>query len=54
MLGNPFGDRGKSNDDQVLGQLSAGYMLTDDRRAYTRVACGYKPSGYNISAYCGS
>ncbi len=48
MLGNPFGDRGKSNDDQVLGQLSAGYMLTDDWRVYTRVARGYKPSGYNI------
>lgn len=35
MLGNPFGDQGKSNDDQVLGQLSAGYMLTDDWRVYT-------------------
>ena len=40
MLGNPFGDQGKSNDDQVLGQLSAGYMLTDDWRVYTRVAQG--------------
>ena len=39
---------GKSNDDQVLGQLSAGYMLTDDWKVYTRVARGYKPSGYNI------
>ena len=48
MLGNPFGDQGQSNDDQVLGQLSAGYMLTDDWRVYTRVAQGYKPSGYNI------
>ncbi|VEB84428.1 putative outer membrane receptor [Citrobacter koseri] len=48
MLGNPFGDQGKSNDDQVLGQLSAGYMLTDDWRVYTRIAQGYKPSGYNI------
>ena len=48
MLGNPFGDRGKSNDDQVLGQLSAGYVLTDDWRVYTRIAQGYKPSGYNI------
>ncbi|HBM9150668.1 TPA: TonB-dependent receptor [Klebsiella oxytoca] len=48
MLGNPFGDRGKSSDDHVLGQLSAGYMLTDDWRVYTRVAQGYKPSGYNI------
>lgn len=48
MLGKPFGDQGKSNDDQVLGQLSAGYMLTDDWRVYTRVAQGYKPSGYNI------
>ncbi|HIF0472561.1 TPA: siderophore yersiniabactin receptor FyuA [Klebsiella pneumoniae] len=48
MLGNPFGDQGKINDDQVLGQLSAGYMLTDDWRVYTRVAQGYKPSGYNI------
>ncbi len=37
----------KSNDDQVLGQLSAGYMLTDDWRVYTR-SPGYKPSGYNI------
>lgn len=48
MRGNPFGDQGKSNDNQVLGQLSAGYMLTDDWRVYTRVAQGYKPSGYNI------
>ncbi|MCW9458554.1 TonB-dependent receptor [Klebsiella michiganensis] len=48
MLGNPFGDQGKSNDDRVLGQLSAGYLLTDDWRVYTRVAQGYKPSGYNI------
>ncbi|MEC5341933.1 siderophore yersiniabactin receptor FyuA [Brenneria populi] len=48
VLGNLFGDSGKSNDDQVLGQLSAGYMLTDDWRVYTRVAQGYKPSGYNI------
>ncbi|MCV5283300.1 TonB-dependent receptor, partial [Escherichia coli] len=48
MLGNPFGDQGKSNDDQVLGQLSAGYMLTDDWRVYTRVAQGYKPSGNNM------
>ncbi|HBM2917356.1 TPA: TonB-dependent receptor [Klebsiella michiganensis] len=48
MLGNPFGDQGKSNDDLVLGQLSAGYLLTDDWRVYTRVAQGYKPSGYNI------
>lgn len=53
MLGNPFGDQGKSNDDQVLGQLSAGYMLTDDWRVYTRVAQGYKPSGYNIMPTAG-
>ena len=48
VLGSPFGDQGKSNDDRVLGQLSAGYMLADDWRVYTRVAQGYKPSGYNI------
>lgn len=48
MAGSPFGDSGKSDDDRLLGQLSAGYMLTDDWRAYTRVAQGYKPSGYNI------
>ncbi|MCV5295849.1 TonB-dependent receptor, partial [Escherichia coli] len=53
MLGNPFGNQGKSNDDQVLGQLSAGYMLTDDWRVYTRVAQGYKPSGYNIGPTAG-
>lgn len=48
VLGSPFGDQGKSNDDRVLGQLSAGYMLAEDWRVYTRVAQGYKPSGYNI------
>ncbi|WP_414500974.1 TonB-dependent siderophore receptor [Zymobacter sp. IVIA_12111.31 C1] len=48
MLGSPFGDQNSSSDDQVLGQLSAGYMLNDDWRVYTRIAQGYKPSGYNI------
>lgn len=48
LAGSPFGDQGKNNDVQVLGQLSAGYMLTDDWRVYARVAQGYKPSGYNL------
>ena len=48
MLNTPFGDSGKNHDHQVLSQLSTGYMLTDDWRVYTRIAQGYKPSGFNI------
>lgn len=44
----PFGDSGDNRDIQVLGQLSAGYRLSDDWRVYSRVAQGYKPSGFNI------
>lgn len=40
---------GHDNSNQVLGQLSAGYLLTPDWRVYTRVAQGYKPSGFNVT-----
>ncbi len=48
MLNAPFSDSGKNHDYQVLSQLSTVYMLTDDWRVYTRIAQGYKPSGFNI------
>lgn len=35
------------SDDQVLGQLSASYLLNEDWRIYTRVAQGYKPAGFS-------
>ena len=35
------------SDDQVLGQLSASYLLNEDWRVYTRVAQGYKPAGFS-------
>lgn len=49
LLGTPFGDQNNVNDDQVLGQISAGYMLNDDWRLYSRIAQGYKPAGFSIT-----
>ncbi|MCA7014984.1 TonB-dependent siderophore receptor [Dickeya dadantii] len=48
VLGSAFGDSNSNDDDQLLGQVSAGYLLADGWRIYTRVAQGYKPAGFNI------
>lgn len=44
-----FSAEGDTLDDQVLGQLSAGYQFTPVLRVYTRIAQGYKPTGYSIT-----
>lgn len=44
-----FSADGDTRDDQVLGQLSAGYQFTPALRVYTRIAQGYKPTGYSIT-----
>ncbi len=46
----PYQDSGNTRDNQLLGQLSAGWQLTPDWRIYTRAAQGYKPAGFNASA----
>lgn len=43
-----FSANGDTSDDQLLGQLSAGYQFTPALRVYTRIAQGYKPTGYTI------
>ncbi|CAK9885080.1 MAG: Pesticin receptor [Candidatus Erwinia impunctatus] len=43
-----FSADGDTQDDQVLGQLSAGYQFSPALRIYTRIAQGYKPTGYSI------
>lgn len=48
VMGSAFGDSNSQNDNQLLGQLSAGYKMTRDWRVYTRIAQGYKPVGFNI------
>lgn len=48
------GDSNNVKDNQVLGQLSASYLLNDDWRVYTRVAQGYKPAGFNYSPAAGT
>ncbi|ROP62751.1 pesticin/yersiniabactin receptor [Enterobacter sp. BIGb0383] len=48
QLGSPFGDENTHEDNQVLGQVSAGYLLTDNWRVYTRIAQGYKPASFNL------
>lgn len=53
MAGAGFGDQNSTNDDQVLGQLSASYLLDSNWRIYTRVAQGYKPTGFNLSPTAG-
>lgn len=49
VMGTAFSSAGSTSDDQLLGQVSAGYLLADNWRLYTRVAQGYKPAGYSIS-----
>lgn len=53
-LGVPSGDSNKVKDNQVLGQLSASYLLNEDWRVYTRVAQGYKPAGFNYLPAAGT
>lgn len=48
VLGAAFGDGNSEDDDRVLGQVSAGYLLADGWRVYTRIAQGYKPAGFNV------
>lgn len=48
VMGSAFGDGNDADDDRVLGQISAGYLLADGWRVYTRIAQGYKPTGFNI------
>ena len=43
-----YSANGDTSDDQLLGQLSAGYQFTPALRVYTRIAQGYKPTGYTI------
>ena len=52
--GMNVGDSNSVDDDQVLGQLSASYLLNNDWRVYTRVAQGYKPTGFNYSPAAGT
>lgn len=49
VLGTPFFSHNRTSDNQVLGQISAGYLLAENWRVYTRVAQGYKPAGFSIS-----
>jgi len=53
-FGMPSGDSNKVKDNQVLGQLSASYLLNEDWRVYTRVAQGYKPAGFNYLPAAGT
>lgn len=48
VMGSAFGDSNRHDDNQLLGQLSAGYRLAEGWRVYTRIAQGYKPAGFNI------
>jgi len=47
-------DSGHKKDNQVLGQLSASYLLNEDWRVYTRVAQGYKPAGFSYFPAAGT
>ena len=53
-MGEPWGDGNKTRDDRVLGQVSAGYQLTEAWRVYTRVAQGYKPVGFSVVPTAGA
>ncbi|WP_437611391.1 TonB-dependent siderophore receptor [Erwinia sp. V71] len=44
-----YSAEGNTRDDQLLGQISAGYQFTPALRVYTRIAQGYKPTGYSIT-----
>lgn len=48
QLGTEMSDNASLSDNQIMGQLSAGYQLTQAWYVYSRVAQGYKPAGYNI------
>ncbi|MFS2225859.1 TonB-dependent siderophore receptor [Pantoea sp. B65] len=48
-MGFAAGDNGSTRDDQLLGQLSAGYQFTPALRVYSRIAQGYKPTGFNLA-----
>lgn len=39
-----------ASDNNVLGQISAGYQLTKQNRIYVRVAQGYRPIGYDVDS----
>ena len=54
VMGSPYGAKNNNNDDQVLGQASAGYKLTDAWRVYSRIAQGYKPASFNYTPTIGS
>ncbi|MCW1876823.1 TonB-dependent siderophore receptor [Erwinia sp. INIA-01] len=47
-MGYGWGDKGKTRDDNLLGQVSAGWQFTPELRGYVRVAQGYKPAGFSI------
>ncbi|WP_017346639.1 TonB-dependent siderophore receptor [Pantoea sp. A4] len=48
-LGIPWGDRNQESDNQLLGQVSAGYQLNEAWRLYGRIAQGYKPAGFSYT-----
>ncbi|MGK3112792.1 TonB-dependent siderophore receptor [Candidatus Pantoea formicae] len=52
--GYPWGDSNTHRDDQILGQLSTGYQLTDGWRLYARAAQGYKPAGFSVTPVAGT
>ena len=47
-MGYGWGSKNHTRDDNLLGQLSAGYQFTPELRGYLRVAQGYKPAGFSI------
>ncbi|KOC88150.1 TonB-dependent siderophore receptor [Winslowiella iniecta] len=53
-MGVDYGDKNSTRDDRLLGQLSAGYQFTPALRGYTRIAQGYKPTGFNITPTAGT
>lgn len=52
--GTQLADSNNVKDNQVLGQVSASYLLNEDWRIYTRIAQGYKPAGFNYSPTAGA
>lgn len=44
-----FSGSGKTDGDNVLGRLSAGYRIDPSWRVYANVAQGYKPGGFNLA-----
>lgn len=45
----PFAGAATTKGNQVLGKLSAGYLLTPQWRVYGNVSQGYKPGGFNLA-----